>query len=134
MGSGNGNIVFSSNSENTSSTPRIATFGIESPAGNRTFHVRQWGKSSGIANKTQVRLDISPNPVIKLARVNVLGADKYQEKQITLFDLTGRMVYQDIFASDTYIFDRRELVPGIYLLQVKYQPNTTPLLVKLVLE
>ncbi len=133
-GSGNATVLFSANSENADSTVRIAFFGIESSAGNISLYVQQSGKTSGIEGKFAGNIKISPNPMKETAILSFPGLSVNQEKQLTIFDVTGRLVFEDYFSGEMYRLNRGSLSSGIYLLKVHYRNDKPPSMVKVVLE
>ena len=94
----------------------------------------QSGKSTGLESKNTGMIRISPNPIEKTASMTFPGLTKNQEKQLSLFDFTGRLVFKDSFNSEVYLFDRGTISSGIYILKVIYQKDKPPFIAKMILE
>ena len=133
-GSGNRVVSFVSTHENLSITARMATFVIESPGGYSHVILSQAGRSAGIDDKFPVNISISPNPLKKTATLTFTGLTKKQEKQLTIFDFTGRLVFKDSFNAEMYLFDRGALVSGIYVFNVSFTDGKPSSVMKVIFE
>ena len=68
------------------------------------------------------------------AVLSLPGLAVNQENQVTMFDVTGRLVFEDYFYGEIYRLNRGSLSSGIYLLKVRYRNDKPPSMVKVVLE
>jgi hypothetical protein len=134
-GSGDGNIVFVSISQNPGSAIRSVPLTLESPAGNKDILLIQQSKYGlGVGHKQNASLKVLPNPILKTAVIAVTGLPENLEKKLSLYDIAGRPVFTDYFYSEAYLFNRQALSPGIYFLKVGYRDDQPPAVVKVVIE
>lgn len=66
---------------------------------------------------TNLKLSFGPNPFREQSILHIEGAD-FQEYQLLLFDLQGRLVKQAQFQSNTYNLHRSDLTNGSYFFQL----------------
>jgi hypothetical protein len=133
-GTGNGTVNFRSASENSNENPRFATLLLENLVGSHSFTVMQKGRATGISGQTEPKVMVSPNPAGNAAKLTVMGFPVNRSKNLEVFDMTGRTVFSDSFDTDSRLFNRGSLAPGIYLLKICDQRNETMAIQKLVLE
>jgi hypothetical protein len=134
IGTGTEIVRFASFEDNLDSAVRMAVVTFTGPAGSKDIVVTQKGKTAGFGTRNTFGVKLSPNPVRESAVLSFSGMPGIREKHLTLFDYTGRVVYQSRFTSLEYQFQRGSLPPGIYLLKVSYRHDLPDALINVMLE
>jgi len=59
-----------------------------------------------------------PNPVKNILNISVSNTDDFNEKDIQIFDLYGRLVFSDKFYSDYFNVDFSQFANGVYIMKI----------------
>lgn len=69
---------------------------------------------------SETKVTIYPNPTKGMLRVDISGVEKFENAQISLYDLTGKLLRQWAGISQSNAIDLSERTPGMYIMQVAY--------------
>jgi len=102
--------------QNTSTT-RIGSVEIFGCAAPVTTVLYQKGQLTDINATSTNDIEVMPNPFTN-NRINVSIPDNCNECTITITDLSGRIIYNNIIYSGTNEIYLQQIVPGLYLLNI----------------
>jgi len=94
-------------------------------AGNRLSRqkeivVQTRGALSDEEELSETKVTIYPNPTKGVLKVDISGVEKFENAQISLYDLTGKLLQQWAGISQSNTIDLSERTPGMYIMQVAY--------------
>lgn len=69
---------------------------------------------------SETKVTIYPNPTRGMLKVDISGVEKFENAQISLYDLTGKLLQQWGGISQSNAIDLSERTPGMYIMQVAY--------------
>ena len=69
---------------------------------------------------SETKVTIYPNPTKGVLKVDISGVEKFENAQISLYDLTGKLLQQWAGISQSNIIDLSERTPRMYIMQVAY--------------
>ncbi len=69
--------------------------------------------------KTTLELLMYPNPTTSYITVKILGGNKNNSNILSIYDLQGRLLYEESFYGQEKIIKLEELEKGLYLVQVR---------------
>ena len=69
---------------------------------------------------SETKVTIYPNPTKGVLKVDISGVEKFENAQISLYDLTGKLLQQWAGISQSNTIDLSERTPGMYIMQVAY--------------
>jgi hypothetical protein len=81
------------------------------------FNPQGWGVS--VNNVTASNLSVSPNPASDVINVSVNLVDPSKTSELTVTDMTGRVVYTETINGASTVISTDALVSGMYIIQVK---------------
>ena len=76
-----------------------------------------WGVS--VADITNSNLSVSPNPATDMINVSVNVVDPSKTSELTVTDMTGRVVYTETINGSSTVISTESLEAGIYIINVK---------------
>lgn len=68
----------------------------------------------------ETQVTIYPNPTKGILKVDISGVDKFENAQISLYDLTGKLLQQWTSISQSNVIDLAGQTPGMYIMQIAY--------------
>ena len=71
------------------------------------------------------KVTIYPNPTKGVLKVDISGVEKFENAQISLYDLTGKLLQQWAGISQSNEIDLSERTPGMYIMQIVYNGNAS---------
>lgn len=74
---------------------------------------------------SETKVTIYPNPTKGVLKVDISGVEKFENAQISLYDLTGKLLQQWAGISQSNEIDLSERTPGMYIMQIVYNGNTS---------
>ncbi|MBI4722918.1 MAG: T9SS type A sorting domain-containing protein [Candidatus Stahlbacteria bacterium] len=75
------------------------------------------------SQKSEVRIEVSPNPFIKVTEIRVWGLGVSEKQEVKIYDIAGKMVHTIPYNQQFQVHIGEELAPGIYFVRVKgYKP------------
>lgn len=69
---------------------------------------------------SETKVTIYPNPTKGMLKVDISGVEQFENAQISLYDLTGKLLQQWAGISQSNTIDLSERTPGMYIMQVAY--------------
>jgi hypothetical protein len=81
-------------------------------------NTKWYGPVSAVASGTKPFMKVSPNPYTTVARIEVLGTSKDQERQLHILDASGRLVNSVTLETSPYHLGT-DLTAGVYFLKLK---------------
>ena len=69
---------------------------------------------------SETKVTIYPNPTKGMLKVDISGGEQFENAQISLYDLTGKLLQQWAGISQSNTIDLSERTPGMYIMQVAY--------------
>lgn len=69
---------------------------------------------------SETKVTIYPNPTRGMLKVDISGVEKFENAQISLYDLTGKLLQRWAGISQSNTIDLSERTPGMYIMQVAY--------------
>lgn len=76
---------------------------------------------------------VFPNPFSNTAEI-IFENPEHSFLRITIYDVTGKSIIMNEFASDKYLLKRDNLVSGLYFFTIDFQTNTKPISGKFIIE
>ena len=74
---------------------------------------------------SETKVTIYPNPTKGVLKVDISGVEKFENAQISLYDLTGTLLQQWGSISQSNVVDISDRTPGMYIMQIVYNGNTS---------
>ena len=74
---------------------------------------------------SETKVTIYPNPTKGVLKVDISGVEKFENAQISLYDLTGKLLQQWAGISQSNTIDLSERTPGMYIMQIVYNGNAS---------
>ena len=74
---------------------------------------------------SETKVTIYPNPTKGVLIVDISGVEKFENAQISLYDLTGKLLQQWVGISQSNEIDLSERTPGMYIMQIVYNGNAS---------
>ena len=74
---------------------------------------------------SETKVTIYPNPTKGVLKVDISGVEKFENAQISLYDLTGTLLQQWGSISQSNAVDISDRTPGMYIMQIVYNGNTS---------
>lgn len=74
---------------------------------------------------SETKVTIYPNPTKGVLKVDISGVEKFENAQISLYDLTGKLLQQWAGISQSNEIDLSERTPGMYIMQIVYNGNAS---------
>lgn len=68
----------------------------------------------------ETKVTIYPNPTQGILKVDISGVDKFEKAQISLYDLTGKLLQQWANVLQSNVIDLTGQTPGMYIMQIAY--------------
>jgi len=81
------------------------------------FNPQKWGVS--VADINSSNLSVSPNPASDVINVSVNMVDPSKTSELTVTDMTGRVVYTETINGASAAISTDSLESGMYIIQVK---------------
>ena len=69
---------------------------------------------------SETKVIIYPNPTKGMLKVDISGVEKFENAQISLYDLTGKLLQRWAGISQSNTIDLSERTPGLYIMQIAY--------------
>lgn len=69
---------------------------------------------------SETKVTIYPNPTKGMLKVDISEVEQFENAQISLYDLTGKLLQQWAGISQSNTIDLSERTPGMYIMQVAY--------------
>lgn len=69
---------------------------------------------------SETKVTIYPNPTRGMLKVDVSGVETFENAQISLYDLTGKLLQQWSGISQSNEIDISARTPGMYIMQIAY--------------
>lgn len=79
---------------------------------------RDYGIVAGTLENEKINYKIYPNPFSDEFKILISGTN-FSENYITLYDITGNIILDDIFTGQEYIVNTSKLKTGIYYIKIK---------------
>ena len=74
---------------------------------------------------SETKVTIYPNPTRGMLKVDISGVEKFENARISLYDLTGTLMQQWGSISQSNAVDISDRTPGMYIMQIVYNGNTS---------
>lgn len=74
---------------------------------------------------SETKVIIYPNPTKGMLKVDISGVEQFENAQISLYDLTGKLLQQWAGISQSNTIDLSERTPGMYIMQIAYNGKTS---------